>query len=107
MLPARVQLELDQRGPRESFPDDVVRGGIQPLFVGADDAAAVGLAAWPRVVSSLSLPCHTPPAAAAITTAPAAISQRTVRDITLPTERSAAPNGVATFLCEMIGRIRA
>ena len=56
-----------------------------------DDAAAVGLAAWPRVVSSLSLPCHTPPTAAAITTAPAAISQRTVRDITLPMVRLPPP----------------
>jgi hypothetical protein len=53
------------------------------------DAVVAGLAAWPRMFSSLCLLCHATPttAIAATTTAPAAISQRTVRDITLPMVR--------------------
>jgi mono/diheme cytochrome c family protein len=53
------------------------------------DAVVAGLAAWLRMFGSLCLLCHATPkaAAAATTTAPAAINQRTVRDITLQTMR--------------------
>src|SRR5260370_15072169 len=48
------------------------------------------------------MPCQATPTAAAKTIAPAAISQRTVRDITLPMVRLPTALGVATSLCEMI-----
>src|SRR5258707_13126814 len=47
---------------------------------GATDEVAAALAAWPRMAGS---PRQASPRTAAVTTAPAAISQRTVRGITL------------------------
>ena len=62
---------------------------------GAAGEVAAALAAWPRMAGSPGSPCQASPRIAAVTTAPAAISQMR------------RPNSVATSLCEWkLGSIR-
>src|SRR5215468_5236328 len=92
----------DGDGAAACGDDDAAVCGDDGAAAGGCAIEGAGLTPGPRPACSLRLPCHATPNATARTTAPAATSQITVRDISLPMCDHPPPFGVATFLCEMI-----